>query len=111
MPLAIGRPRWSGGVMQQQHPTRRVVMVSLFLLGFAPAFPSASFAQTAATGTVLGTVIDQTRLSVPGADVELLNLETNASTRQLTDQAGRYVFPGVSPGRYRVTVTLTGFRT
>lgn len=44
-----------------------------------------------------------------GADVEALNLDTNARRTTKTDQEGSYSFPQITPGNYRLNVTATGF--
>ncbi|HEY7115926.1 MAG TPA: carboxypeptidase-like regulatory domain-containing protein, partial [Tepidisphaeraceae bacterium] len=68
-------------------------------------------AQTSVSGTVVGTVTDPTGALVPKAEVTLLNMDTNASQSQITNEAGGYVFPNVTPGSYKLTVKMAGFRT
>jgi hypothetical protein len=68
-------------------------------------------AQTATSGAVVGVVTDPTGAVAPKAEVKLVNLETNATSTQTTNNAGEYVFPSVTPGSYKITVTLAGFRT
>lgn len=68
------------------------------------------YAQTAATGTVSGTVKDSSGAVVPGAEVQLIDLATNQSRNQVTNDIGQYIFPTVLPGEYKVTVTMPGFR-
>ncbi|HEY1342447.1 MAG TPA: carboxypeptidase-like regulatory domain-containing protein, partial [Bryobacteraceae bacterium] len=60
-------------------------------------------AQTSVSGTVVGTVTDPTGALVPKAEVTLLNMDTNASQSQITNEAGGYVFPNVTPGSYKLT--------
>lgn len=72
--------------------------------------PADLLAQTAATATISGTVTDPTGAVVPGATVELLDHATNQVRKQLTNDAGHYIFSSVLPGRYRITVALSGFR-
>jgi hypothetical protein len=60
---------------------------------------------------VLGTVTDPTGAIVVGAQVEFRNIATNEARTQTTNTSGQYVFPGLSPGNYKVTVTMRGFRT
>jgi hypothetical protein len=67
-------------------------------------------AQTANTATVSGAVTDSTGGVVPGAQVELLDAGTGVRRSQTSNDAGQYVFPSISPGRYKVTVIKTGFR-
>ena len=48
---------------------------------------------------------------IPGAEVVLLNEETNASRSAVSNEVGEYVFASVLPGTYTVTVSLPGFKT
>ncbi|MEO8027719.1 MAG: carboxypeptidase-like regulatory domain-containing protein, partial [Bryobacteraceae bacterium] len=48
---------------------------------------------------------------VPLAVVELTSKDTNAIQSQPTNSSGQYVFTGVRPGSYKLTVKLAGFRT
>jgi hypothetical protein len=62
-------------------------------------------------GTVLGRVTDSSGAVVPNAKVTLTNEETNVSTAAMSNAEGNYIVPFVLPGRYTVTVELSGFRT
>ena len=72
---------------------------------------SSAFAQSIAAGTVSGQVSDPQKAVVPGAEVTLLDVATNASRTAVTNEAGRYVFVNVPPGTYDITVGLAGFST
>ena len=63
------------------------------------------------TGVIQGTVSDQSGALVPGATVEVRNVETNGIRTQITESDGRFVFLQLRPGRHTLTVTLTGFAT
>ncbi|HET7697118.1 MAG TPA: carboxypeptidase regulatory-like domain-containing protein [Vicinamibacterales bacterium] len=71
------------------------------------------FATTAvaqeARGTIQGRVSDPTGSAVPGALVEVLNVETGVVTPTTSNAEGSYRVPFLNPGTYRVTVTLDGF--
>jgi hypothetical protein len=41
----------------------------------------------------------------------LLSKDTNAAQTQTSNASGQYLFSGVRPGEYKVTVKLAGFRT
>jgi hypothetical protein len=60
--------------------------------------------------TVAGSVTDAQGAVVPGAAVEIKNLETNVVVRTVTNETGSYVAPFVSPGHYSVVVSATGFK-
>jgi outer membrane receptor protein involved in Fe transport len=61
---------------------------------------------TAQTGSITGTVVDQTGIEVPGATVQLTG-PTNAVTT--SGSGGVYTFGNVAPGTYAVEVRLAGF--
>src|SRR5262245_35539125 len=69
--------------------------------------PVAVFAQT--TGTVEGTVTDQSNAPLPGVTVELTSPNLQGTRTAVTSADGRYRFPAVPPGPYRVTAELAGF--
>jgi hypothetical protein len=61
------------------------------------------------TGVIQGTVLDQSGAVMTGADVAAINVNTQAEARQKTDGDGRFVFLSLSPGRYSVTASKSGF--
>src|SRR5207244_1781047 len=63
------------------------------------------------TGTIQGTVTDTNGAIVPGANVEIKNLDTNLSRTLTTDDGGRFVALALPPGPYSVTVSKQGFAT
>ena len=78
---------------------------------FVVAATAASlYAQSANTGTLIGTATDPSGAVVPGARVELKDLSTNVMRTALTNGAGQYSFPGVPPGTYSVRASATGFQ-
>ncbi|HEY7508919.1 MAG TPA: carboxypeptidase-like regulatory domain-containing protein, partial [Vicinamibacteria bacterium] len=70
--------------------------------------PGAVLAQSS-MGTVNGTITDPTGASVPGANVTLVNEGTNVQNTRQTNDAGYYVFVNVRPGRYLLSVEMSGF--
>src|SRR5215471_16989822 len=74
------------------------------------AFSGLASSQTQiTTGTIQGTVTDQSGALVVGADIAASNLATQAATAQKTDADGRFVFLALPPGRYSVTASKAGF--
>jgi hypothetical protein len=63
------------------------------------------------TGTVSGTVIDNTNQVVPGAAILLTNEATGDSRTTTSAGDGTFTFRAVPPGSYTVKIELTGFRT
>lgn len=61
------------------------------------------------TGVIQGTVFDQSGAVLPAADVTATNVNTQAETTQKTDGDGRFAFLSLSPGKYSVTASKTGF--
>ncbi|MCU1263348.1 MAG: hypothetical protein JWO80_6233 [Bryobacterales bacterium] len=83
-----------------------VVFVTIALLGFA----GSAVAQTP-TGTLQGSVVDQSGGGVAGAVVRVTNVGTNEKKELQTDSSGRYVLPFLNPGTYTIEVEAKGFRT
>jgi hypothetical protein len=63
------------------------------------------------TGVIQGTVLDTSGALVPGAEVEVRNVDTNFRRTLATGSDGRFVFLQLPPGRYTATVTKPGFAT
>ena len=89
---------------------RVAVLCSIALLA-----ASESFAQTDRNGTLLVTVVDETRAVLPGANVTLAGTEaatkTAAALTAATNQQGQATFPNLPPGRYSVAAEFPGFQT
>jgi outer membrane receptor for ferrienterochelin and colicins len=56
-----------------------------------------------------GRVADVNGASLPGTSVTFANLATGLERIAVTDAGGGFAFPAVRDGRYRLTVTATGF--
>jgi hypothetical protein len=68
-------------------------------------------AQSSIAGTVAGQVTDASGAAVPGAAIKLVDLGTGAAFASISNDAGRYDFPTVPPGKYDITFTKEGFST
>ena len=85
-------------------------MKKLFvLLVVAFSIHCALFAQ--ATTQVSGVVTDPTGAVVPGANVELVNVDTGLKRSATCEANGTYSFQQVVPGSYRISAGARGFRT
>src|SRR5437660_9479002 len=84
---------------------RRFVTLSLLLVLFLPAAWS-----QATTGTVSGTVRDQSGAVIPNAEVVITNTSTNVISRSRTTEAGVFFYPGVMAGSYRLTIEFTAMQ-
>ena len=58
-----------------------------------------------------GVVTDESKAALPGATVTVKDVETGQSAVLTTDAQGRYRADALVPGKYDVTVELSGFRT
>ncbi len=85
--------------------------ICTFLIAVACTLPAVSWAQTATTGTVVGTISDPSGAAVSDATVVLRNRATNNQVTQTSNGAGQYTFVNVAPGEYEVTVKKEGFRS
>jgi hypothetical protein len=82
-------------------------------LALAAAFVLATFTGTSAQtyqGSLRGAVRDSQGV-IPGAEVTLINQDTNAERSAMTNEVGEYAFASLLPGTYTVRVALPGFKT
>ena len=63
------------------------------------------------TSTLQGKVIDAQKAALPGATATLSNTATGFSRDAVSDSVGAFVFSGLPPGTYTLSVALTGFKT
>ncbi|MBI4481587.1 MAG: TonB-dependent receptor [Acidobacteria bacterium] len=63
------------------------------------------------TGTISGTVHDETGAVLPGVTVVVTNTDTGISRTLLTGEEGTFKATSLSPGNYTVRAELAGFRT
>src|SRR5258705_11100872 len=91
--------------------TQWVKGLGISLLVILAISPLATAQTQITTGTIQGTVTDTNGAIVPGANVEIKNLDTNLSRTLTTDDGGRFVALGLPPGSYSVTVSKPGFGT
>ena len=81
--------------------------MKFIFLSFAAA--AAAYAQVA-SGTLSGTVRDETATVVVGASITAAQLANNFSRAVTTDSRGNYVFDQLPPGIYTITAAKSGFR-
>src|SRR5262249_29235684 len=62
------------------------------------------------SGTVSGTVKDESGAVIPGAEVALTNRSTGVSRTIVTDDKGSFIVPGLLPGPYEARASLSGFQ-
>ncbi len=61
-------------------------------------------------GTILGRILDPSGAAVVGANVEVVNVDTNTVVRSRSNETGNYQVPFLVPGDYTVRVELAGFK-
>ena len=68
-------------------------------------------AQTEVTGAIEGRVTsNQTHEPVPGATVQIVNLDSQVQTATKTDADGHFIRNQLQPGRYKVIVKAQNFK-
>ena len=87
---------------------RRVAAIAILSVGFVLASVPAD--GQVLYGTLVVDVRDDSGASVPGADVTLLQTETNWSRHGTSGESGLATFATVPPGTFTVTVSLSGFK-
>jgi hypothetical protein len=90
---------------------RRVLIVFLFVFSMLCLNRNVWGQAQTTTGTIQGTIVDEKGGTVPDANVEVKNLDTNLSKTTTTTSSGEYQFLALPPGRYSVTVSKSGFAT
>ena len=63
------------------------------------------------TGTVSGTIKDNSGAVLPAATVQIRNVDTGISRNVTADALGYYTAPNLSLGQYEITAGLSGFQT
>jgi hypothetical protein len=88
-------------MLASRHVWRFLILafIGTYLFGQAP------------TGTIVGTVKDETGAVVPGASVTITSRSTNAPRTVTTNAEGLYGAPSLQPDSYEVRVEMKGFRT
>src|SRR6185295_17625438 len=70
---------------------------------------AAGFAQFE-SATLTGVVTDGSGQVIPNVPVKAINEGTSVETLSTTNGEGRYNFPSLRPGSYRVVAAITGFK-
>jgi hypothetical protein len=83
----------------------RIIIAACLLIAMTVGL---SFAQ-ATTGTIGGTVTDQTGAVIAGAMVTVRNVDTNITRTGSSNEIGRFTFPALPIGNYEVTIEQGGF--
>jgi hypothetical protein len=94
-------------------PEKLVAAPFLSRIGSAAIFVllllSAATSAVAQTARFSGQVTDQQNAAVPGANVEVTNLDTKSTLTAQTDSSGQFTVPYLPAGQYQIKVTAEGF--
>src|SRR5687767_2048229 len=72
---------------------------------------SPALAQSGATSSLIGTVVDAGGGIVPGASIVIKDNATGTTYEATSNTSGAFSVPALDPATYTVTVSLTGFKT
>ncbi|MBP7779595.1 MAG: TonB-dependent receptor [Acidobacteria bacterium] len=85
-------------------------LVWMFAIAALVAAPLSGWAQQT-TGSLRGTVTDESGAVLPGVTVTLRGQAVPGTPTSITNEQGIYRFPNLPPGSYAITVELAGFAT
>jgi hypothetical protein len=111
MPFKVNSPALAERV--EMHTSRCAKVIRAFILlslGFA-FVAGISWAQNKNTGEIRGTVTDTAGAVIPGAAIDVLNVDTGIHVRSVTGSAGEYDVPLLEAGHYNVYISNPGFKT
>src|SRR2546428_11658038 len=94
-------------------PVSRSTLATLSLsiaFAFSLGLPSAGRGQSTAIAQVSGTVTDPSGSSVVGAQVTVTETEKHTVRPAVTDALGKYTFPNLPVGPYKLEVKASGFK-
>ena len=86
------------------------VSVATLIAGVVLVFVAVAADAQTYLGALRGAVRDSQGV-IPGAEVVLINEDTNAGRSAMTNEVGEYSFASVLPGPYTIRVSLPGFKT
>src|SRR4051812_30198452 len=87
--------------------TGYLAFLAVFIL--ALVLPGQLHCQTPSSGALAGVVFDPSGAVLPGVAVRVTNRETGVTALTGSDEQGRFNFLLLSPGKYEVQASSTGF--
>jgi len=88
--------------------TSRLQVLALWMLVI---FSACLCCEAQTFGSVSGVITDSSGAIIVGAEITILNTTTGGTRRVPSNSAGRYSFPTLQPGSYRLTAESAGFET
>jgi Carboxypeptidase regulatory-like domain/TonB dependent receptor len=82
---------------------RLLTLVAAAIFTVSAALPAVG--QTAATGTISGTVTDVSGAIVPGASITIINTDTGATRNLTANNSGEFTSTFLQPGHYEVVIS------
>lgn len=92
-----------------QKAIARAAVRLVFTFGVLSLCSGFSVAQVT-SGTILGTVKDQSGAFIQNATVTVKDAQTGVERTVVTSESGEFVFPNLPPGTYAIAVKLEGFK-
>ena len=86
----------------------RTLLNVVLALAMTLLLPQPGLAQLT-TGNISGRVVDDTKANLPGAEVNVRNVNTGLLRTLFTNENGRFEAPNLPVGTYEVSATLPGF--
>lgn len=86
------------------------VLKAGIILSFILCLSGVVSAQTATSGQITGSVLDQSGAAVPDATVTVTQAETGNKRTVMTSADGNYTIPNLAIGMYRLSVSKGGFK-
>ncbi len=86
-------------------------LVFLFIVCVAVVLPASAWAQGPTSGSVNGTITDNTGAMLPGVTVTATGPALMGAQTSVSNEHGQYRLPALPPGTYRLAYELAGFTT
>ncbi len=90
---------------------QKTLLRAAVFIGCCCTCANLALAQSSTAGSVNVTVVDASGATVPEATLELQAAETNDMRKGITQSSGQYQFQALPFGKYRLTVSKTGFES
>ena len=96
--------------MRSTHDTWGIRRVRGCVWALCLAFSAAAMFAQFESATLTGIVTDSSGQVIPNVSVKAINEGTSVEAASITNGEGRYNFPSLRPGSYRVVAATTGFK-
>jgi hypothetical protein len=103
----VQQAKFSGSVLSSSD----LNIVSSFVFLLALLFLTAPVNAQVLYGSLTGNVSDPKEAVIPGAQVEVSNVNTGVTKTIVTDDRGVYLLNDLQPGVYKVVISVNGFKT